>query len=528
MTSEFIRVAEAVLESQMRPMSAMEIVDFARDNRMFSDNIAGLTPHQTLKSKLSVDIRRNGEVSKFVRTSPGRFYLRSLIGQEVVGQSNSMDLFWKEKGVTATIYEARRYQKREPQEQVLVFPSKFLDQLGRFQGIKKRWKRIYRAVSVSSECFYMDRLEAEQNDDHKQVLTYILITRQGRLLAFKRGIFNRVEDFLKGSDCVGFGGHVAADDVNLLSEQDYGIIECARRELMEELQLPVSDISKMRDIGPSIIGVLNDDSSAVGRRHFAFVLQYEVSDSPEWDNPTKGEKSITQLRWLDADGAPPPIWKFEYWSQLCLREFFPKLADTNPAYVIRHARSLKPPNLLCVCGPVGSGKSEATAVLSGDFGYREINSGRVVARILGVPPVPDTPREKFQALALQFIRGPGGPEALARAILAEAQEIEGKRILVDGIRQIATLDELKRQASPARVGILYVHTLPDLAFKFMEGREFADIHIDDFIAVRSAPVEGEVEKIIRIADGVVYNWHGIQRYRRAVKGMMRYLLGTTL
>lgn len=362
---------------------------------MLPDSFAGKTPHQTMKSKLSVHIRRFGQRSPFVRTAPGKFYLRRLLPDD------------------QAIYLANRLQPPTTKEFVLVFPAAWMDATRRFQGIRKHWRTAYDDLSKTGTCLYMDRHTAEQDDAHKQVLTYIMVTRGRYVLAFKRGTYNRVADYLRGSQCIGFGGHVTAEDRSLFGATDMGIMQSAARELLEELTLPKDDKNRLLNgIGLRCIGILNDDSSDVGRRHFAFLLRYEVSSSPYWIKPSRGEKSITQLRWLDPTATQDSITTFEYWSQLCLREYFPQIVRAQPSFLVRRRAPLVPPHLVCVLGPVGSGKSEATRVLVHDYGYSEINSGRVLAAVLGVPPVPDTPREEFQALAMQFIERRDGPPNL--------------------------------------------------------------------------------------------------------------------
>jgi predicted NUDIX family phosphoesterase len=142
-----------------------------------------------------------------------------------------------------------------------------------------------------------ERGKAEVSDAFKQVITYVMVTRGGSVLAYRRGSFNRVEHFLRGSDCVGFGGHVTAEDITLLSQADQGILSGAVRELREELELPAEDLRRLNaGIGLEIVGLLNDDSSPVGRRHFAVLLRYEVSDDASWAHPRRGEKAVTRLR----------------------------------------------------------------------------------------------------------------------------------------------------------------------------------------------------------------------------------------
>lgn len=469
---------------------------------MLSHRIAGKTPHKSLGAELSLHIRRHTDKSIFVRTEPGYFFLRRLLDGD------------------SSIYTARPLQMPPQKEKTLVFPSTWFDGQERFQGVNTSWKRLLRELLSPSVCLYMNRLEAESNDDLKQVLTYVMVTRGAQILAYRRGSYNRVEEFLRGSQCIGFGGHVIEADRTLFS--DYlGIVDCAARELREELTLPAADIDRLsRQEGLEIIGVLNDDSSSVGRRHLAVLLRYEVSCDPHWDKPSKGEKSISQLRWLDPSSPDFNLWDFEYWSQLCLRAYFPAMVKTQPTFLIRRRSPFKVPHVLCVLGEIGSGKSEATKVLTEELGYLEINSGRVLAELLHLPPVPETPRADFQTAAWDFISSPDGPRKLASALWARVEERRFPRLLIDGIRQRATLDAVLDLAGRRRVAILFVHTPPDVAFEFYRARGDGVATIHDFLAIRDNPVEREVREMIGRSDAVLYNWTGRLSYRNTVRKLM--------
>ena len=128
-----------------------------------------------------------------------------------------------------------------------------------------------------------------------------------------------------------------------------GIADNAKRELFEELMLPAKDSKRIvRGEGLRIVGILNDDSSPTGRKHFAVVFHYRASDDSQWDFPERGEKSITQLRWLSLKSLGEQLRGFEYWSQLCLTDFFLSSLKAQPSYQIRRRSPLRPPHLLCV------------------------------------------------------------------------------------------------------------------------------------------------------------------------------------
>jgi predicted NUDIX family phosphoesterase/dephospho-CoA kinase len=485
-------------------MSPRQLVDLGQKRQLFSDNVAGKTPYQTMKSKLSVHIRRFGEASPFVRTGPGRFYLRTLLnGNEAP-------------------FDAKPIRPPKSQERVLVYRTAELDSITNWQGIRTTWKKAARGIFSRLKPRYLYRFDVEERNDFTQILTYVLVRRGDEVLSYRRGTYSRVDKFLQGAFCVGFGGHVVETDLDLFNLETMGIFECASRELMEELSLPDADIKRLkRHEGLKIIGIINDDSSDVGRRHLAFVMQYEASQDEKWNQPVRGEKAITQLRWISArEPGLGSLWNFEYWSQLCLREFTPSLIDIRPAYRLLRRLPLKPPHILLVLGPVGSGKTLATAVLKHEFGYEEINTGEVVAQLLGVPPVPKTPRNQFQLLAWEFIRNPAGPQRLAHRVLEIASTLKSPRILIDGLRQRATVDTLKSIAGDRKIGVIFVQTPPDQAFSFYSRRIAQGASMSDFLAIRNADVEQEVETLISTADAVLYNWTGKPQYSETIKALM--------
>ena len=507
MKSEFLIVAKKLMETERRPMSPKELIDLGQTRQLFSDKIAGQTPPQTMKAKLSVHIRRFGERSLFVRTAPGRFYLRHLLDGP------------------CEPFEAKPIVPPESTERVLVYKTAELDRLTTWQGLKTSWKSVSRRIFSQLAAHARPRFDVEEDSDYTQILTYVLVTKGDAVLTYRRGTYNRTEQYLRGSFCTGFGGHVIETDFDLFHMGTEGILESAARELMEELRLPRLDVERLRrHQGLEIIGIINDDSSGVGRRHLAYVVNYAVSTDSYWGSPERGEKAITQLRWVSgSDTAPLSLWNFEYWSQLCLRKLRPQLVRARPAYRLVRHRRLRPPHIICVIGPVGSGKTIATDVLKNDFGYREVNSGRVLAGILNVPPVPQTPRPEFQERAWQFISKATGPSELGCRIAKVASQIKSDRIVIDGIRQRRTLESLQTMCGDRKIGIVFVQTPADLAFKFFVDRMSQGATMSDFLAARDAPVEQEVDSLISKADAVLYNWTGSLQYQDTIRRMMRQL-----
>ena len=380
----------------MRPK---ELVELAFERQLFSDNIAGQTPAQTMKAKLSVHVRRLGDDSYFVRTEPGKFYLRHLLNGE-------------------TVYPAPPLVPPRTHERVLTFSTNELDPLMTFQGVTRRWQPLLKKITKTLRPHYQPRLTVEDDKNYTQILTYILVTKKGRVLAYRRGTYNRAAEFLRGSFCVGiWWAHKIDSDPTLFSESPLGLADSAIRELSEELRLPDADVQRLKEgQALEIIGALNDDSSPVGRRHLAFVMRYEVSDDPGVAEAGAGREidhatSVARRHDFTSTLISIRVLVSVVFARICRQ-----IKQSPACFLIRQRARMRPPHLLCVVGEVGSGKSEATRVLTSEFGYHEINSGRVLAELIGIPPNSDTPREEFQRRAKQFIGKTNGPRRLARRL----------------------------------------------------------------------------------------------------------------
>lgn len=504
-TATYLWVAETVLRKHGRPLKAREIVNYGIEDGLFADRELSKTPQKSMQARLSLDILDHGARSRFLRTGRGLFYLRELLP----GLQKSDE------------YTAPRRIPVPPSENVLVIEEDGYRDVLDFQGIDVLHNERIKSLLASEALHYMPRTAAETYDNAKQFVTYTIIQNQTRVLSFRRGQYNRAANFLRGALCIGFGGHVTETDMDIFSFRDRGIRANAAREISEEIRFkdgrPQIDPSKIE-----VIGILNDDSSDVGVRHLGVVLRYWAPDTDDWNHPVRGEASINQLRWIDLEKPSLNILQFEYWSQLCLRKFYSPAVTARPVYRILRRRPFQQDHILCLVGLVGSGKSIAAESFCREAGYVEVNSGKVLARIMGIPPVPETPREEFQKEAQSFISNDLGPQALAYAIIEEARRHGYSRTIIDGIRHPETLNSL-RQSSKVPIAVIYIHTPPDVAYELYTTRESNSITPAQFAAIQNAPVESRVRYLIDEADAVVYNWFGLENYRFVIKQLIAEL-----
>lgn len=508
----YLWVAETVLRKHKRPLTARELVDYGLEDELFPAAGLSNTPQKSMQARLSVDILHN-ENSAFVRTGRGRFYLRELLARQRPDDPAALK-----------VYRAERRAPVPSSEMVLCIPKAAYASFLRYQGIGNEAPPNPLTTLRDVDVAYLPRSVAETNDGYKQVITYTIIQYQSKILTFRRGLYNRAAKFLRGAQCVGFGGHVNENDRDLFSLDDLGIRQNAAREISEELMLP-SGRPHVDSDDLEFLGILNDDSSDVGIRHMAVVLRYWVDDWSQWKSVSRGEVSINKIRWLDTLKESINLSEFEYWSQLVIRAFFKSSMEVVPSYKIQRRSIFRAPHILCVVGSIGSGKSATSNLLRERHGYVGVNSGQILAKLMRMPPVPITPREVFQSAAEEFITGSKGPNELGRALALEAAAAGAERVLIDGIRHPETLEVLKQHAS-LPVAILYVYTPPDVAFEMYrdrEGHDERDITFPDFVKLYTAPVESKIRYMTGDADVIVFNWLGLEAYELALTTLMEEL-----
>jgi predicted NUDIX family phosphoesterase len=190
------------------------------------------------------------------------------------------------------------------EERVLCFRRKLLEDLGVFQGLSLEVEKYLPVLTSSSHLVYLNRSDAELDRDYKQLIPYVVLIHDGKILRYRRGRGGQ-ETRLHGFYSVGIGGHISEDDHGLFSN-DRGYQEGMRRELMEEV-----DIQEMKE---AAVGVINDDSTDVGCVHFGVVHIMYVAEET-----VAGRRSgIVGPEFIPIAEAVRDPSAYESWSRFCL------------------------------------------------------------------------------------------------------------------------------------------------------------------------------------------------------------------
>src|SRR5262249_49752118 len=190
------------------------------------------------------------------------------------------------------------------EERVLCFEQNLLEGAGVFQGLSTEIEKYLPLVTSSSHVRYLNRSEAEQDKRYKQLIPYVLILHNERILRYRRGKGGQ-ETRLHGLYSVGVGGHIAEEDHGLFSS-GLGYHEGMRRELREEVAIS--------EVNEAAVAVINDDSTEVGFVHFGVVHVMNVTD-----NGIVGRRSgIVGPEFIPVAEALKDPSGYESWSRLCL------------------------------------------------------------------------------------------------------------------------------------------------------------------------------------------------------------------
>jgi len=186
-------------------------------------------------------------------------------------------------------------------EEVLVVPRNALFEgtslHALLQGVVHDNIEKYRSI-IESEGVFLRRGEMEQDENYKQIIPYLVFTYKGNLFLMQRSA-QASEARLACKYTLGIGGHINRQDLEGTTIEKWGM-----REFNEEVEY-----SGKLSISP--IGIINDDTTSVGRVHLGLVFLLHGDSA---DISIRSELDNGQL--LSIEECERYYDKMETWSQL--------------------------------------------------------------------------------------------------------------------------------------------------------------------------------------------------------------------
>lgn len=192
-------------------------------------------------------------------------------------------------------------------EHVLVVPTLLFRELGYFQGFCTDVEPYLKTLLDPAYISFRPRDKMENDPSFKQLIPYCLFRHAGELFHYKRGKAQG-EGRLHSKRSIGVGGHISTQDQN---ESVSIYLEAMHREIDEEVYLETT----YRD---TCVGLLNDDTSEVGRVHLGIVHIFDL-DAPK---VRPREESMLETGFASTADLLRDVDQFETWSQLCLTHLF--------------------------------------------------------------------------------------------------------------------------------------------------------------------------------------------------------------
>jgi predicted NUDIX family phosphoesterase len=188
------------------------------------------------------------------------------------------------------------------EEEILVVPRSKLFTGRAVQGFTTAEAAAYRERARVHGVFRR-RTDMEGDPSMKQIIPYLIVRDGPRLFLFQRTAAGG-EPRLHGKFSIGVGGHINRLDVDGAADPlEAGL----RRELEEELRIEGTWRARL-------VGVLNDETNAVGQVHFGLVHVVEISAA----GITVRERETLTGRLAGGAEVRELYDRMETWSQLIL------------------------------------------------------------------------------------------------------------------------------------------------------------------------------------------------------------------
>ena len=153
---------------------------------------------------------------------------------------------------------------------------------------------------IESKHFFIDRPVAEESPQFKQIIPYVAIRNEGAWFLLRR-LKKQTEARLHEKLSLGIGGHINPDTPTLLG----GL----QKELEEEVH-----VAQPYEL--QFVGILNDDTTDVGRVHLGAVYLLDASSR----DVTVRETEKMAGEWVAEEDLAAVRDRMETWSQIVLDE----------------------------------------------------------------------------------------------------------------------------------------------------------------------------------------------------------------
>lgn len=297
--SIYLELAEEILRDSRQPMTAMQMLRAVYAREMAPWHLHGRTQHKTLQARLSEDILKLREKSRFYRTEPGRFFLREFLTDETLPEKFRKEIV------------ARRRTRDLPAHRPLAVARQAIS-----SAFGKRTEIDCAAFldQMKHDTFSYISPYGKPQDASIPVWTASLVLRSASILSYRIGRYREDRDTFLDRRSIGFFTQVIEDDATLFDSGSLGILGSGLRTLAMDLN--ISDDWQVRTLSDHLTlhsFIVSDDSIDT-----PIVLAVISFSCPDDFIISSNRLAINDLEWLDLRDHINDVNDFDPWSQAVL------------------------------------------------------------------------------------------------------------------------------------------------------------------------------------------------------------------
>jgi hypothetical protein len=221
----YLDLATTVLRQVRRPLDARQILKTAYQLNIVPRDLYGKTQHKTLHARIAESMRGGHPRSAFVRTAPGRFFLRSFLDDPNIPTQYKREYPARPRAEQLRNFSVACFQRVHAP----YFPPRTL--LGR--DTLDQVPIESRSVSqVGSDATYL-------------FLRTFVINKRLSHIAVRRSVYG-LRDGMGSKLSFGCLGYIKSDDRTMFSNEATGAVDASLRTASEQLDLPAADIDVIR------------------------------------------------------------------------------------------------------------------------------------------------------------------------------------------------------------------------------------------------------------------------------------------
>ena len=296
--NSYLAIAEMILKGARMPLTPREIVKRAYKAGIVPDALYGQTQHKTMQARLSEDILRNRERSRFFRTAPGRFFLRTFLSDITIPAKHRTPIV------------ARRRQRDLPVRRAMVLDASSMC----FAALHETGVALSFESLREMDCLKYIEASNKRTSDDIVIWSYLVVTRNGLVLTYRHGPYREGRDEFLQKRSIGFYNPVSEHDLSLFDQNTLGVVNSGLTSLCLDLDLDPETVWQVLSTRSAVDQLIIVDSQG-GTKDLLAVVNF---DCPDWLEPLTRRLSINGLRWHDLHQQINHIEDFDPWSQAVL------------------------------------------------------------------------------------------------------------------------------------------------------------------------------------------------------------------